>query len=83
MIAAVIFGVVLGNLGAYAMVLIQQGGSVADIPMFIAYLLSLPEFLPSFLSDIGVGLLFAGLGVYGILRKAGQQVSGTKIIDLE
>ena len=83
LIGAVIFGVVLGNLGAYAMVLIQEGGSVADIPVFIAYLLSLPEFLRSFLSDIGVGLLFAGLGVYGILRKAGQQVSGTKIIDLE
>ena len=33
-------------------------------------------------SNIFMGLLFAGLGVFALLRKAGKEVADTKFVDL-
>jgi hypothetical protein len=30
-----------------------------------------------------MGLLFAGLGVFALLRKTGKEAAGTKVIELE
>lgn len=91
LIAAIIFGVVLGTLTAdffTIMDLINTGElvglTVADIPTFIIDLLRTePEYLTATLSNVGLGLVFAALGVFALLRKAGAEVADAKVIDLE
>lgn len=89
LIVAIIFGVVLGTFGAYGLVVVQlinEGETYltyTDIPMFLMELLADGEFRSAAMSDILQGLLFAALGVFALLMKAGKDVSGTKIVDLE
>lgn len=91
LILAVIFGVLLGNFGydAYTLAGMIQNGelpgfALADIPSMIGLLLKTePGYLSATVRNILMGLLFAGLGVFSLLRKAGKEVSGTKVIDLE
>lgn len=91
LIIAVIFGVLMGNVGADAIYLVQMIASgelvdfvYADIPLLILLLLvEDPEYLTYILSNMGMGLLFAGLGVWGLLRRASAEVSDTKVIDLK
>jgi hypothetical protein len=90
LILAIIFGVVLGTFAADFITLagmINGGELVAtygDIPTIIIYLLSVdPEYLTGTLSNVGMGLLFAGLGVFALLKKTNAEVSDTKIVDLE
>lgn len=91
LIVAIIFGVLLGNFAADAFSLATMiadgelpGMALADIPYIISVLLtSEPEYLRITISNILMGLLFAGLGVFSLLRKTGKEVSATKIIDLE
>ena len=86
LIIAVILGVVLGTLGADVMTLAQMMGegqlpgfTFGDIPMFIAALLAEDaEYRGAVISNIGTGLLFAGLGVFFILRQTARDVSGSK-----
>ena len=60
------------------------GMGLIDIPYMISVLLtSEPEYLRITISNILMGLLFAGLGVFSLLRKTGKEVSATKVIDLE
>jgi hypothetical protein len=91
LIVAVIFGVLLGNFASDAFTLFTmiQGGELpgmvlADIPgMILLLLLSEPEYRSATISNVLMGLLFAGLGVFSLLRKAGREVSATKVITLE
>lgn len=91
LILAVIFGVLLGNFAAdaYSLAAMISAGELPglgliDIPnMIVLLLLSEPEYLRATASNILMGLLFAGLGVFSLLRKTGKEVSQTKIIDLE
>ncbi len=91
LIVAIIFGVLLGNFAADAFSLATMiangelpGMGLIDIPYMISVLLtSEPEYLRITISNILMGLLFAGLGVFSLLRKTGKEVSATKIIDLE
>lgn len=90
LILAIIFGVVLGTFAADFITLagmINGGELVAtygDIPTIIIYLLSVDsEYLTGTLSNVGMGLLFAGLGVFALLKKTNAEVSDTKIVDLE
>lgn len=91
LIIAVIFGVLVGNLGADVITLAAMIGdgemgamTFADIPLFLSILLTEDaSYLQATLSNIGMGLLFAALGVWGLLRKAGAEVSGTKVVDLK
>ena len=57
--------------------------SFSDIPQLVEFLLVFEETKIAMIKDVLLGLLFAGLGVFALLRKAGKEVSGTKVIDLE
>ena len=86
LILAIVFGVVLGTLGADVMTLTQMmaqgqlpGFTFGDIPLFIAALLAEDaEYRTATLSNVGMGLLFAALGVFFILRQTAKDVSGSK-----
>ena len=91
LIVAIIFGVVLGTFAADYITIVDMinagelaGLTVADAPTFIIYLLSVDsEYLTATLGNIGLGLLFAALGVDALLKKANAEVADTKIVDLE
>ena len=90
-ILAVIFGVLLGTFAADAFSLTMMisngelpGFVLADIPAtIIALLVSDADYMRATLGNIGMGLLYAALGVFALIWKAGKEVSGTKFIDLE
>lgn len=90
LILAVIFGVLLGNFGYDAYTLATMiwdgelpGYALVDIPSMIGFLFeNEPEYVSATVRNILMGLLFAGLGVFSLLMKAGKEVSGTKVIDL-
>lgn len=87
LIVAVIFGVLLGTFSADAFTLMQMinagelpGLVMADIPPFIVLMLTEDaEYLTATLSNIGMGLLFAGLGVFYMLRRTAKEVSDTSV----
>lgn len=90
LIVAVILGVLLGTFGADAATLagmIADGElymTMGDIPAYILLLLlEVEEYSRATLLNILQGLLFAGLGVFALLRKAGKEVSGTQARYLE
>lgn len=89
LIVAIIIGVVLGTLGGYGLMLaemISEGQiylSYADIPLALIALIGEPEVLSEFGTNVLMGLLFAGLGVFSIVMQASKAVSGTKIQTLE
>jgi hypothetical protein len=90
LIAAIVFGVLIGTLGGYvASVYVEISKeapgmlSFSDIPQLVEFLLVFEETKIAMIKDVLLGLLFAGLGVFALLRKAGKEVSGTKVIDLE
>lgn len=90
LILAVIFGVLLGTFTADAITLAGMisggelpGFAMGDIPGIIFILLADDaEYLAATLGNILTGLLFAGLGVFALLRKAGKAVSDTKYVEL-
>lgn len=90
LIIAVIIGVLLGNFGADVITLVAMIGSgelelaYGDIPLLIfVMLMEDPEYAAATVRYILVGLLFAGLGVWGLLRRANAEVADTKIVDLK
>lgn len=90
LVVAIIFGVLLGTFGAYAYQAAELIGSgdveltYGDIPLFLlALVIQSGEFRGEVIGNIVLGLLFAGLGVFALLRKAGQEAAGTKFIDLQ
>lgn len=91
LIIAIVFGVLLGTFGADAFTLVgmindgEMGGlTMGDIPMIISVLLAEDaEYRSAVMSNILMGLLFAGLGVFALLRQAGKAVADEKYIDLE
>lgn len=91
LIFAVIFGVLLGNLGAEAYSVFSMihtgelgGIAVGDIPLLIWLVLTQDaEYRGYFIKNVLMGLLFAALGVFALLRKAGKDVSGVEYIDLK
>lgn len=89
LILAVIFGVVAGTLAADAISLAQMinsgelfGWEMKDIPLLMRLMFEDAEYIRITLSNIGMGLLFAALGVFSLLYKTGKNVSKTKIKDL-
>lgn len=89
LIIAIIFGVLLGNFLAdtFTLVSMINAGEAdityGEIPLLIlALLLSDGEYLAGTLGNILTGLLFAGLGVFALLKKAGKEVADTKFVDL-
>lgn len=90
LIVAIIIGVLVGTLGGYALsfakyIAEEAEGflTYADIPFMMEYTLTNPESVGLVLKDVGLGLLFAALGVFALLRKTGKEVADTKFIDLK
>ena len=91
LVLAIVFGVVLGTFAADYIAIAEMinngtwaGITCAEIPNLILYLLSVDsEYLTATLGNIGMGLLFAALGVCSLLRKASAEVADSKIVDLE
>ena len=91
LIIAVIVGVLLGNFGADVITLVQMisagemgGMGYGDIPLLIlVVLLEDSGYLMATLANIGMGLLFAALGVWSLLRRANAEVADTRIVDLK
>lgn len=86
LILAIIFGVLLGTIVPDV---VQLAGMIADgelpgyaytdIPYLIVYLMQMDtEYFSGTMANAGMGLLFAALGVFALLRKTGKEVSGTK-----
>lgn len=86
LIAAILFGVLFGTLLADGITLTGMilggelpGFTLMDIPGLITMLLAQDaEYRGAMLSNILTGLLFAGLGVFALLRKAGKDVADVK-----
>lgn len=89
LILVIIMGVMLGTFGADAIYLagmVSEGAlyTYSEIPLVITYLLANDnEYLIASLGNILMGLLFAGIGVFALLKKAGKEVADTKFIDLK
>lgn len=87
LILAVIFGVLLGTLAPDVVALAQMidGGELpgyvyGDIPGMIMLLLAQDaEYQQAVLSNSVMGLLFAALGVFSLLKKTSNEVSTTKM----
>lgn len=87
LIVAVIIGVLLGTFAGEALALAQMIGSgelegftYGQIPaLLIAVLMESEEAAGAMASNVLMGLLFAGLGVFALLKKANAEVSGVKL----
>lgn len=87
LIVVIILGVLLGTLAADGISLAQMinagelpGYAYGDIPSMILYLLVADgEYLSATLGNVAMGLIFAALGVFALLRKAGREVSAVKV----
>ncbi len=84
LIIVIILAVCLGTLAADGISLAQMigngelpGYTYRDIPETILFLMVVDsEYLSALLGNIAMGLLFAGLGVFALLRKTSKEVSG-------
>ena len=91
LILAVVFGVVLGTLLAESYGLFDlinsgmvSGLEISDIPETILYLLvNDGEYLGIVLKNVAMGLFFAALGVFALLRQTGKDLSGYQFVDLK
>lgn len=90
LIVAVVAGVLIGTFGADVITLVSMINNgetyltYGDIPSALMLLLEEePEYRSAVVSNILMGLLFAGIGVFALLRKAGKDVADTKFIDLK
>ena len=91
LILAVILGVIVGNFlpDVVSLADMIRGGELpgyqlADIPMLIVTLLQeSSEYARAVGGNILLGLLFAALGVYTVIRKAGQEVADVKVVELD
>ena len=87
---SVIWGVFFGTILGYGFSLVGMlqagelpGYTLGDIPILILFLLIDSEFILSLIGNIVIGLLFAALGVFSLLRRTNKELSDTKIIDLD
>ena len=90
LVVAVLVGLLVGTLGADAFSLAQMisagelpGAAYGDIPFMFLLLFSDSAYVAATLGNLGLGLLFAALGVWAFLRKAGKEVSKSKVVTLE
>lgn len=91
LIFAIIIGVVLGTLAVDVVTLVGMinGGELpgfvlGDIPAILAVLFAEDaEYRGATIGNILMGLFFAALGVFALLRKTGKEVAGTKYAELK
>lgn len=89
LIITILFGVLLGTVGGEALSLVVAimggelpGYTLGDVPMMILFLILDGEFIKAVAGNIVMGIVFAALGVFSILRNTKEEVSETKVIDL-
>ena len=87
LILAVIFGVVLGTFVSQAIDVAKMIGSgeiyaeYGQIPALIFQVFgSSSQYRVEILANIGIGLLFAGLGTFTMLKNTHTEVSGRKVV---
>lgn len=91
---AVIVGVVLGTVGGYAVSLWTETNNylaefgvealpASDILPIFVEMMADSEFVGYIVKDILIGLLFAALGVFPMLKQTNDEVTGTKVTVLE
>lgn len=83
LILSVIFGVVFGTFFSDAVALLQEGYDLDDLSFLFKLLFYNDDYVTATIGNIVLGLIFAGLGVFGLLRATGKELSDTKVIDLE
>lgn len=87
LIVVIILAVILGTLIPDAVALADMintgelpGFVYGDIPMLIlVVMLEDSAYMSATLGNMAMGLLFAGLGAFALLKKTGKEVSGTKM----
>ena len=90
LILAIIFGVLLGTIAVDVAQLAGMissgelfGWEMSDIPAMLWILFTQdPEYRSATIGNILMGLLFAALGVFALLRQKGKEVAGTKYVEL-
>lgn len=90
LVLAIVVGVLLGTFlsEAYEFYSLIQSGAVSlrysDIPMAIyAFIVDYPDYRAAILKNVIMGLLFAALGVYSLLRRTGAELRGETFTELE
>ena len=82
LIIAVLFGVFLGTVGGETLTVISwilkgelPGYTLADIPLLMIYMFVDPEVLTGIGLNVLLGIVFAILGIFSLLRKTNKEVS--------
>ena len=91
LIFAIIFGVLLGTIAVDVVELAGMissgelyGWEMSDIPAMIWILFTQePEYRGATIKNVLMGLLFAALGVFALLRQKGREVAGTEFVELK
>lgn len=85
-ILLVVFAQLLGDVFQIGYTILQGEvwGTLADIPFYLNMLFSSSEYISDFLFNVLLGVIFAGLGVYGIFRTliSGVSSQSKKVVDL-
>ncbi len=84
LILAIIFGVVFGTFFSDAITLLMKPRvGFGDLSELFTLLFHNDDYVRSTIANIVLGLIFAALGVFSLLKATGKEVSDTKVIDLE
>lgn len=59
------------------------GFTFSDMPLLLLILLADSEYMSIVAGNIVIGLLFAALGVFSLIIKTKNEISGVKVIDLK
>lgn len=83
LVAAVIIGVLIGTAGGYCLVVVdvmnQEGIEMEYFADFMGLILDDSEVQSGIARDVLMGLLFAGLGVYGLLKQEQKKIVGETV----
>ena len=90
LIVAIIFGVVAGTVAADAISLIQMinsgelpGWFISDVPEMMMMLFEDAEYVAATGKNVLLGLFFAALGVFALLRNAGKETADMQYAELK
>lgn len=90
LLIAVVFGVALGTALGETFLLTNMinsgelaGFTFSDMPLLLLILLADSEYMSIVAGNIVIGLLFAALGVFSLIIKTKNEISGVKVIDLK
>lgn len=90
LIFAVIFGVMFGTMLGETISIVNlirtgelAGWAYGDIPYLFSLLFMDGEYVGSVVTNILIGFVFAGLGIFSLVRRANKEVSDVKVQDLK